>query len=565
MRAAIYARYSSDNQSDASIEDQVRQCRRRIEQEGWSLSEVYSDASISGATTLRPGYQKLLEDARAGRFDVLVAEALDRLSRDQENIAGLYKQLSFAGVRLITLAEGEINELHIGLKGTMNALFLKDLAQKTRRGLEGRVRQGFSGGGRAYGYDVVRETDERGEPIRGRRRINEAEAAIVRRIFEEFANGHSPRAIAKALNAESIPGSRGRPWQDTTIRGHATRRTGLLRNDLYSGRLVWNKQHFVKDPHTGKRLARPNPQDQWIIKAVPDLRIVDDALWHRVQERLASIRSSASVSKARKTRFWEHRRERHLLTGLLHCNTCGSPLASVGKDYLACGRARRTGTCNNSRGIRRREIEEAVLDCIKENLMQPQLVEEFIRAFHEEVNRQQSALEHGLADKKRRLADLGQRLDGLYDAIADGLRTPGIKAKLEEMEARKAVLQDEVDAAPAPAPRLHPNLAELYRRKVDELHRSLNDPVCRTEAAETLRGIIEGINIRPLGRGEFEMELTGEIVNMIDLANSSVRNAKTAPEGTAVSDPYRSSVKVVAGAGFQTYLTPPVRISLRAA
>ena len=156
-RAVIYARYSSDNQRDASIEDQVRQCRARIDQEEWQLGEVYSDHAISGATTLRPGYQKMLEDARAGRFEVLVAEALDRLSRDQENIAGLFKQLSFAGVRLITLSEGEIGELHVGLKGTMNALFLKDLAQKTRRGLEGRVRQGKSGGGLCFGYDVVRK------------------------------------------------------------------------------------------------------------------------------------------------------------------------------------------------------------------------------------------------------------------------------------------------------------------------------------------------------------------------------------------------------------------------
>jgi site-specific DNA recombinase len=158
-RAVIYARYSSDNQRDASIEDQVRQCRARIEQEGWQLGAAYSDHAISGATILRPGYQRMLEDARAGRFDVLVAEALDRLSRDQENIAGLFKQLSFAGVRLITLSEGEVGELHVGLKGTMNALFLKDLAQKTRRGLEGRVRQGKSGGGLSFGYDVVRKLD----------------------------------------------------------------------------------------------------------------------------------------------------------------------------------------------------------------------------------------------------------------------------------------------------------------------------------------------------------------------------------------------------------------------
>ncbi len=80
MRAVIYARYSSDNQRDASIEDQVRLCRRRIEQEEWQLGEVYSDHAISGASTLRPGYQKMLEDARAGCFDVLVSEALGSLS-----------------------------------------------------------------------------------------------------------------------------------------------------------------------------------------------------------------------------------------------------------------------------------------------------------------------------------------------------------------------------------------------------------------------------------------------------------------------------------------------------
>src|SRR4029078_4542736 len=204
--AAIYARYSSENQRDASIEDQVRQCRARIDQEGWQIGEVYSDHAISGATTLRPGYQKMLEDARAGRFDVLVAEALDRLSRDQENIAGLFKQLSFAGVRLITLSEGEVGELHVGLKGTMNALFLKDLAQKTRRGLEGRVRQGKSGGGLCFSYDVVRKFDAAGEAVHGERRINDAEAAIVRRIFEEFANGRSPRAIAPSLNTAQHTG-----------------------------------------------------------------------------------------------------------------------------------------------------------------------------------------------------------------------------------------------------------------------------------------------------------------------------------------------------------------------
>src|SRR5688572_29536076 len=115
MRAAIYARYSSDLQSAASIDDQIRLCRERVEREGWDLSNTYTDAGISGASRFRPGYQQMLADARTGIFDVVIAEALDRLSRDQEDTAALFKALSFADVQLITLSEGETSELHVGL------------------------------------------------------------------------------------------------------------------------------------------------------------------------------------------------------------------------------------------------------------------------------------------------------------------------------------------------------------------------------------------------------------------------------------------------------------------
>jgi site-specific DNA recombinase len=105
VRAAIYARYSSENQREASIEDQVRTCKARIKAEGWMVVETYNDHARSGASHLRPGYQKLLADGRGGTFDVVVAEALDRLSRDQEQVAALFKHLSFAGVKIVTLAE----------------------------------------------------------------------------------------------------------------------------------------------------------------------------------------------------------------------------------------------------------------------------------------------------------------------------------------------------------------------------------------------------------------------------------------------------------------------------
>jgi site-specific DNA recombinase len=129
-KAAIYARYSSDNQRDASIADQLRLCRLFASREGWQVQEEYSDHAPSVATLLRPGFQAMMRNALQRRFEVVLAESLDRFSRDQEDTAGLFKRLTFIGVRVLTLTEGEITHLHVGLKGTMNALFLKDLADK---------------------------------------------------------------------------------------------------------------------------------------------------------------------------------------------------------------------------------------------------------------------------------------------------------------------------------------------------------------------------------------------------------------------------------------------------
>jgi site-specific DNA recombinase len=200
VKVALYARYSSDNQRDASIADQFRVCRLHAEKQGWQIVEEYSDQAISGASLLRPGIQGLIMDATRGRFQIILAEAMDRLSRDQEDIAGLYKRMAYSDVKIVTLSEGEVSHLHVGLKGTMNALFIKDLADKTRRGLRGRVENGKSGGGNAYGYDVVRKLDANGEPVRGDRTVNEFQANVVRRIFRDFAAGKSANRIAVELN-----------------------------------------------------------------------------------------------------------------------------------------------------------------------------------------------------------------------------------------------------------------------------------------------------------------------------------------------------------------------------
>ena len=537
-RAVIYARYSSENQRDASIDDQIRNCTAFIERQGWWLGGTYADKAISGASFLRPGYQQVLHDASRGAFDVVVAEALDRISRDQADTATFYKHLSFHGIELVTLSEGRIDELHVGLKGTMNALFLKDLAIKTRRGLEGRVREGRSGGGISYGYALVA-----GDV--GARRIHEAEAEVTRRIFSDYAGGRGPRGIARALNAEGIPGPHGREWRDTAIRGHVLRGTGILNNELYVGRLVWNRLAYVKDPSTGRRRSRMNAEAQVVTMEVPDLRIVDDRLWLAVKARQSGIRNSEGITRARETRFWEKRRAKHILTGLVYCGYCGGRFAAVGRDYLACSAARGRGTCSNRSSIRRAQLEELVLDGLKQRLLAPELVEEFIAAVNEEINRQRRDETAGRASKEQELVRVGRRIATLLDAISEGLRGVDLQNRLDELAQRRDALVLEL-AAPKPSKiRLHPNLGEVYRRKVEELHAALRDPLIHDEALEIVRGLMERLIIHPAEGGGFQVELIGDIARMVELGAGTERKKAALDERTACS------VKVVAGTGFE--------------
>jgi DNA invertase Pin-like site-specific DNA recombinase len=486
MRAVIYARYSSDLQRDASIEDQVRICRKRIEAEGWTFRQVYSDHAVSGASHLRPGYQALLQDARKGAFDIVLSESLDRLSRDQEHVAGLYKQLSYHGISLITLTEGEISELHVGLKGAMSALYLKDLAQKTRRGLEGRVRQGRSAGGIAYGYRIVRQTRPDGSLTTGERAVDESEAQTVREIFTSFAAGKSPRSIAYALNARGVPGPSGKPWGASTIYGNWRRGTGILNNELYVGRLVWNRQRFVKDPELGRRQARPNPESEWIVESVPALRIVDEALWAQVKSRQSIVRQ-AMIGARPTARSEDARRPRYLLSGLLSCGCCGGGYILVGKRHYGCANVHNRGTCDNRLTIRRDVLEDTVLSGLRNKLLHPDLIREFVEEYSREFNRlrREQVLSQTVA--RNEFAKVERQIRGIIEAIKDGFYMPSMKEEMLSLEARKAALLEETKADPEEPVLLHPGLADVYRRKVETLTEALNDEGLRTEAAGHLQ------------------------------------------------------------------------------
>lgn len=219
-----------------------------MQRQAWAVTHELADHAASGSNVMRSGFQDMMALALRKGVDVVLAESLDRFSRDQEDTAGFFKRLTFADVRIITLAEGDITHLHIGLKGTMNALYLKELADKTRRGLRGRIDLGKSGGGISYGYRTVRRF-ENGEVTTGERDIVPEEAAIIRRIFKDYLAGASPKQIGKTLNAEKVRGPQGALWSPSTIHGNVKRGSGLLHNELYIGRLIWNRLRY--DPRSG--------------------------------------------------------------------------------------------------------------------------------------------------------------------------------------------------------------------------------------------------------------------------------------------------------------------------
>lgn len=405
-----------------------------------------SDHAVSGSTLLRPGFQALMRDALKRRFDVVLAESLDRFSRDQEDIAGFFKRLTFIGVRIITLGEGEINHLHVGLKGTMNALFLKDLADKTRRGMRGRVEAGKSGGGLSYGYRVVRSLRE-GALATGEREIDAEQAAIVQRIFRDYAAGVSPKAIAKRLNAECIPGPGGNVWNPSTIHGNYSRGTGILNNELYVGRIVWNRLRYLKDPDTGKRVSRLNPESEWITTEVPQLRIIDDELWNQVKTRQQAVRT---LTDGKQSQFKRARRPKFLFSGLAKCAECGGGYVMFWRDRLACFNARSRGTCSNRRAISRQEIESRVLAAVRDKLMRRDLFEEFCREYVKELNRLRMEHRAKVSQAKQELTVVEREIRKLIQAIKDGVSATSIKKELLALEVRQAELQQKLEAPEMP-------------------------------------------------------------------------------------------------------------------
>jgi len=530
-RVAVYARYSTDLQSDRSIEDQVALCRSYAARNQLTIVKTYSDRAQSGSSTInRHGWQQLMRDAGAHAFGIVLAEDIDRISRDQSDYHSARKRLAFFGVKIHTADGGELSPLEGSLRAMIGEHYLQQLAQKTHRGLAGVVAQGRHPGGKVYGYRSIP-----GKP--GELEIIDDEAKVVRRIFAEYSKGRTPREIARDLTQEGIRSPRGGRWAASTINGNKLRRNGIIQAEIYAGRIIWNRLRMDRDPDTGKRVSRLKPESEWHRKDVPHLAIVDRALFEAVQHRKSTRSIGHPVS---------HRRPRRILSGLLRCGACGGSMSVSGQDKsgrkrLYCTTDRESGTCPNPRSYYLTVIENAVLDRLRSELRHPKVLAEYARTYIEERNRLARKVSKDRTRLERRLTDKRRELDRTVKLLIKGVISEELGGEqVRELEAQCKRLKAELATAPVAANviTLHPEALARYEAQLSHLHEVLAAGAAAGdyEGNEAIRDLVEMITLRPDPdhNGGVLLEIFGRL------------NALLQPE-PALSP---NSIKVVAGARF---------------
>jgi site-specific DNA recombinase len=315
----------------------------------------------------------------------------------------------------------------------VDSLYVKELAKKTHRGLEGAFLRGLHAGGRCYGYRNV--------PVEGggvRLEIDDSESAVVRHIFEMSASGMSLKSIAASLNAERVAPRRPRAstkhatWAPTAIRE-------MLRRELYVGRMIWNRSRFIKVPGTNKRVSRPRPKDEWQVIDRPELRIISAELWQLVEVRQSRMQT---LYGGRQGLLNRSASSGHLQTGFVKCGLCGGNLVIV------TGRKRRhamygcpqhwyRGACPNGLRLRQSELEPQLLSQLQKAVLQPEVIHYMLEQFEHQVKTAKIGRSKDEEQARRRKTELEGQLKRLASAVAEGGHSDSLLAAIGERELTK--------------------------------------------------------------------------------------------------------------------------------
>jgi site-specific DNA recombinase len=419
-----------------------------------------------------------------------------------------------------------------------------DFAEKVHRGIKARVRLGHFWGSVPYGYRTLPK-QVGGLTVEDlRQSINPAEAAVVIRIFELFESGKSPRTIARELNAQGIPGKDGRIWTESMVRGHAQRGSGILRNQIYVGRQIWNRQRFARHPDTGREVGHVNPEDEWVVTDVPELRIVPKHLWEKAQARLRAMRDIPAARRGRMNGVGVKGPPKHLFDGLAKCATCGGDLAPRTANYLSCSAARKAA-CSDRTDISRLVFEEAVLQAIKIRVATSGLTNELVQSFRVSAKRQRRHVALQKRAIEQELRTIRWELANLIKFIDMGLREHGREQRAAELARRHKQLEARLDELlRASTSESQPNVAEVYRKTVRSLRAVFKRQATSQDMFEILRSVIDAMVVRQR-EGVLEVELIGDVADVLGVLDAAAQ---------LEAPPRPRSVKILTGAWL---LSPP--------
>ena len=407
--AVIYARYSTDMQTEQSIEGQIHVCKEYAQQNGLAIIDTYIDRAMSGKTEKRPQFLRMVSDSENGHFKTVLVYKLDRFSRNKYDSVLYKKRLRDNGAKVVSATES-ISDTPEGalleslLEG-MAEFYSRELAQKTLRGLtQSALKCKFTGGHVTLGYKI----DENKNYV-----IDEVDAATVRFIFNSYANGESYSKIIKSLNERGYKSAAGNRFGNNSL-------NSILKNKKYIGIYEFNNDVIIED-------------------GIP--AIISKETFEEVQRKMTQNKKRSAQAKAKIT---------YLLSGKLFCGLCGG--AMVGQSttntkgyttaYYECNVKKRLKTCK-TKNVRKEQIEKLVVDETMKIF-----TDDLIDYIAEKVytvcvkDRENQGIIDGLAS---RLKEVNTKLKNIGNAIAQGIFTDTTKDMLLELEADKLALECSIE------------------------------------------------------------------------------------------------------------------------
>ena len=404
MRAVIYARYSSDNQREESIEGQLRECGAFAERKGYTVIKTYADRAISGKKAdNRPQFMQMIADSKQQLFDTVIVWKIDRFSRDKYDSVFYKNVLKKNGVSVISATEpiddtpeGQLME---SIFEGFSVYYIKDLSMKVSRGMTENVLNGkFNGGALTFGYRIDENKHFQPDPEK---------APIVQDIFMRYASGESARSILNSLLEQGVKNQRGKKLTYSFV-------TNILKNRRYLGEYRF-KDTVVENAFTP---------------------LVTPEIFNKCQEILAANK--------RKPAHFKNVQDKYILTGKIFCRHCGSTMAGVSGTsktgithrYYHCRAAKIKKICDKKR-IQKDLIENIVLDCTINMPNDEKLIDRIVDTCYELQLRDNTKL----PVMTNRLKQIEKELDNVMTAIKQGILTPTVKQALDELEQEKADLE----------------------------------------------------------------------------------------------------------------------------